>query len=84
LPQNFVPAGFFVLHFGQVISVPVASACGMRGAPQLPQNFMLAGFSVLHFGQIIFAGGAKLAPQFPQNFVPTGFLEPQLWQITTC
>jgi hypothetical protein len=67
-----------VLHFGQTISAPVASACWVRGAPQLPQNFMPAGFSALHFGQTTFAGGAKPAPQFPQNFVPTGFLAPQL------
>jgi len=66
-PQNLVPAGFFVSHFGQVIS------SDLSGDPQLPQNFIVAGTSTPHFGHFTFAIGARLAPQLPQNFVPTGF-----------
>jgi hypothetical protein len=79
LPQNFVPAGFFVLHFGQVTSVPAAG----RGFPQLPQNFIPAGFSALQLGQTIIGAGARLVPQLPQNFVPTGFFVPHFWQTIT-
>jgi hypothetical protein len=53
LPQNFVPAGFDVPHFGHVMP----TACS--GAPQLLQNFAVCGFWKLHFGHnTIGAAGA--------------------------
>ena len=80
LAQYFVPGGFLVLHFGQLISADTL----VRSAPQFPQNFMFAGTSVLQLGQVIFAGGARLAPQLPQNLTVAGFLAPQLWQTISC
>jgi hypothetical protein len=78
LPQNFVPAAFFVLHLGQLTSLAAI------GFPHSPQNFKFAGTSALQCGHVAFAGGAKLPPQPPQNLTFTGFLAPQLGHTTSC